>query len=149
MTGSSATEKDMGEATEGRVSMVRLARVVKTESSQVGAVEIGLVVKVEQAVVRVVPDNTLPFFECPRNTCSSKCSPWSPVTATTAPAACSSGTIFPNTNLELVHPHDRDLCRVAVAPSPFGQRDDRSRVRDVAVVYCPNCGGNESTLCMC
>ena len=65
MTGSSATEKDMGEATEGRVSTVRLARVVKTESSQVGAVEMGLVVKVEQAVVRVVPDNTLPSFRMP------------------------------------------------------------------------------------
>ena len=62
MTGSPATGKGMGEATEGRGSTVRLTRVVKAESSQVGAVEMGLVVNVEQAVVRVVPGNTLPSF---------------------------------------------------------------------------------------
>ena len=42
MTESSATGRDMGESREGRVSTVRLARVVNAESSQVGAVDMRL-----------------------------------------------------------------------------------------------------------
>ena len=54
MTGSPATGRDVGGAMEGRVSSLRLVRVVKAESSEVGAVEMRLVVKAEQAVVGVV-----------------------------------------------------------------------------------------------